>query len=67
MSYAKTHTSGLLHEMSYSDFAYLVEPKEKQGALIERLKGEPPAPGKFAPIFNVITDKGRRLLQEQFL
>jgi len=35
--------------------------------LIERIEGEPPAPGQFTPIFNVITDKGRRLLQEQLL
>jgi hypothetical protein len=32
--------------------------------LIERVKGKPPGPGQFAPIFNVMTDKGRRLLQE---
>jgi hypothetical protein len=35
--------------------------------LIEREEGEPTAPGQFPPIFNVITDKGRRLLQEQLL
>jgi hypothetical protein len=35
--------------------------------LIERVEGEPPGPGQFPSIFNVITDKGRRLLQEQLL
>lgn len=33
--------------------------------LIERIEGEPSSPGQFTPIFNAITDKGRRLLQEQ--
>lgn len=34
---------------------------------IDRTQGERPGPGQFAPIFNVITNKGRRLLQEQLL
>jgi hypothetical protein len=31
------------------------------------MKGEPTAHGQFTPIFNVNTDKGRLLLQEQLL
>jgi hypothetical protein len=39
----------------------------EQLKLIERIEGEQPSPGQFTPIFNAITDKGRRLLQEQLL
>jgi hypothetical protein len=35
---------------------------QKQG-LIERVKGEPPAPGQFSPVYNIITDRGKPLLQ----
>jgi hypothetical protein len=33
---------------------------------IKRIKGEPPGPGQFAPVINIITDKDRQLLQSQF-
>lgn len=35
---------------------------QKQG-LIERVKGESPAPGQFPPIYNIITERGKQLLQ----
>lgn len=35
---------------------------EKEG-YIKRVKGEEPGPGQFKPVYNVITDKGRQLLQ----
>jgi DNA-binding MarR family transcriptional regulator len=35
---------------------------QKQG-LIERVKGERPAPGQFPPIYNIISDRGKQLLQ----
>jgi DNA-binding MarR family transcriptional regulator len=39
---------------------------QKQG-LIERVKGERPAPGQFPPIYNIITDRGKQLLQNHQL
>jgi DNA-binding MarR family transcriptional regulator len=35
---------------------------EKQG-LIERVKGKPPGAGQFPPVYNIITEPGKRLLQ----
>lgn len=36
--------------------------KAEELGLIQRIQGERPGPGQFAPIFNIITEKGRRLL-----
>jgi DNA-binding MarR family transcriptional regulator len=36
----------------------------KQG-LIDRKQGEQPGPGQFRPVLNVITDKGKQLLQSR--
>jgi len=35
--------------------------------LIERIQGEPPGPGQFRPILNVITQRGKALLQTQLM
>jgi DNA-binding MarR family transcriptional regulator len=61
-------TRKLLDEIrSHDTYTQRVLDKAQKQALIERVKGEPPGAGQFSPIFNVITDKGRRLLQEQLL
>ena len=60
-----TRNSDEIH--SHDTYTQRVVDKAQKQALIERVKGKPPGPGQFAPIFNVITDKGRRLLQEQLL
>jgi DNA-binding MarR family transcriptional regulator len=36
--------------------------KAHEMGLIDRIQGERPGPGQFAPIFNVTTEKGRKLL-----
>jgi hypothetical protein len=36
--------------------------KAHEIGLIDRIEGERPGPGQFAPLFNVITDRGRKLL-----
>jgi DNA-binding MarR family transcriptional regulator len=39
---------------------------QKQG-LIERVKGESPAPGQFLPVYNIITERGKQLLHKHRL
>jgi len=61
-------TRKLLDEIrSHDTYTQRVLDKAQKQGLIERVKGEPPGPGQFPPIFNVITDKGRQLLQQQSL
>jgi DNA-binding MarR family transcriptional regulator len=36
--------------------------KAHEMGLIDRIQGERHGPGQFAPVFNVITEKGRKLL-----
>jgi hypothetical protein len=36
--------------------------KAHELGLIDRIQGERPGPGQFAPLYNVITKKGRKLL-----
>jgi hypothetical protein len=55
-------TYKLLHQLGSTNHAKaFIKRAEKEG-LIERRKGEPPAPGKFRPIHNIITAKGKQLL-----
>jgi DNA-binding MarR family transcriptional regulator len=35
--------------------------------LIERIEGEPHAAGQFPPVYNIITDRGKQLLQNHQL
>ncbi len=49
---------------SHDTYTQRVLDRAKDLKLIERVTGESEH-GHFAPIFNIITDKGRRLLQEQ--
>jgi|SRR5687768_11641431 hypothetical protein len=60
-------TYKLLEQLGSTHHAKAFIIRAEREGLIERVKGEPPSPGQFTPIFNVITDKGRRLLQEQLL
>lgn len=39
---------------------------EREG-LIKRKRGEPPGPGQFAPMYNIITQRGKDLLQNNLL
>lgn len=38
--------------------------KENQG-YSKRVEGEPPGPGQFAPVYYIITEKGKQLLLSQ--
>lgn len=57
-------TRKLLDEIRSHDIytQRVLDRAQKQG-LIERVKGERPAPGQFPPIYNIITDRGKQLLQ----
>jgi hypothetical protein len=60
-------TYKLLHQLGSTNHAKaFIKRAEKEG-LIERRKGEPPAPGKFRLIHNIITAKGKQLLRSQLL
>lgn len=41
----------------------LLDTAQEHG-LITRAKGEPPGPGQFPPIYNILTEKGRKLISE---
>jgi hypothetical protein len=56
-------TYQLLHQLGSTNHAKaFIARAEKQG-YIKRKEGEPPGPGQFKPIYNILTNKGRQLLQ----
>jgi hypothetical protein len=57
-------TRKLLDEIRSHDTSTqrVLDRAQKQG-LIERVKGEPPGAGQFPPVYNIITYRGRQLLQ----
>ena len=57
-------TRKLLDEIrSHDTYTQRVLDKAQKQGLIERVKGEPPAPSQFPPVYNIITDRGKQLLQ----
>jgi hypothetical protein len=60
-------TYKLLHQLGSTHHAKTFVARAQREGLIERKEGEPPAPGQFAPVINIITDKGRKLLRSQIM
>ena len=61
-------TRKLLDEIgSHATYTQKIIYKAQKLGLIKRKLGEETGPGQFRPISNVLTDKGRQLLQSQFL
>jgi hypothetical protein len=60
-------TYKLLHQLGSTHHAKAFITRAEREGLIEREKGESPGPGQFAPVINIITDKGRRVLEGQLL
>ncbi len=58
-------TYDLLHQLGSTHHAKAFIARAVREGLIERKEGEPSGPGQFKPKFNVITPKGRELLQSQ--
>ena len=52
---------------SHDTYTQRVLDKEQTQGLIERVKGKQPAPGQFPPIYNIITERGKHLLQNHQL
>lgn len=60
-------TMNLFRELGTTGYGQITLQRAKSEGLIERKEGEPSGPGQFPPVFNVITQKGRQLLQEQLI
>ena len=61
-------TRKLLDEIrSHDTYTQRVLDRAQKQGLIEREKGEPPAPGQFPPVYNIITERGKQLLQSHQL
>lgn len=61
-------TRKLLDEIhSHDTYTQRVLDRAQKQGLIERVKGERPAPGQFPPIYNIITDRGKQLLRDHQL
>jgi DNA-binding MarR family transcriptional regulator len=61
-------TRKLLDEIrSHDTYTQRVLDRAQKQGLIERVKGEAPASGQFSPVFNIITDRGKQLLQNHQL
>ncbi len=60
-------TYKLLEQLGSTHHAKAFITRAEREGLIERVKGEPPAPGQFPPIYNIITDRGKQLLQNHQL
>jgi hypothetical protein len=56
-------TYRLLHELGSTHHAKSFISRAVKEGLIKREKGEPPGPGQFQPVYNVITPAGVALLQ----
>jgi DNA-binding MarR family transcriptional regulator len=52
---------------SHDTYTQRVLDRAQNQGLIERVKGEPPALGQFSPVYNIITERGKKLLQNHQL
>jgi|SRR5215216_438477 len=53
--------------LSHDTYTQRVLDRAQNQGLIERVKGEPPALGQFSPVYNIITERGKKLLQNHQL
>ena len=58
-------TYKLLHKLGSTNHGKAFIARAERQGYIKRVEGESPGPGQFKPINNVLTDKGRQLLQSQ--
>jgi hypothetical protein len=56
-------TMKLFRELGTTGYGQTTLSRALREGLIERVKGEPPAPGQFSPVYNIITKPGKQLLQ----
>ena len=61
-------TRKLLDEIgSHDTYTQRVLDRAKKQGLIQRVKRERPASGQFPPVYNIITERGKKFLQNQQL
>jgi hypothetical protein len=60
-------TYKLLKQLGSTNHAQAFIARAKREGLIGRNEGEPPGPGQFPPMFNIITEHGKDLLLSQFI
>jgi DNA-binding MarR family transcriptional regulator len=58
-------TTRALHEQlgTHSDRMNAIIRKAHELGYIDRIRGEPPGPGQFRPVYNRITEKGKRAMK----
>ncbi len=58
-------TMQLFKELGTTGYGQITLRRAVKEGYVKRIQGEEPGPGQFPTVFNVITQKGRELLQNQ--